>query len=168
MNQAGTDRRAFQRMFECSEIIKSRELGFHVAHRGFWWLLTSLTACPGTHSTSSVSSPFTMSNAKKKVLLMGKSGETTVSPQSISSTRTDAICAACQRKWEEFYARCYLASSIHRSNRRPYLADHSPSPISSNQLARDTHRLGATIDVEHSNVRFLGSMVLVRCSELPP
>jgi len=56
-----------------------------------------------------------MSNAKKKVLLMGKSGSGKSSMRGV---------------------------------------------IFSNQLARDTHRLGATIDVEHSNVRFLGSMVL--------
>ncbi len=33
---------------------------------------------------------------------------------------------------------------------------------SSNYSARDTKRLGATIDVEQSAVRFLGSLVLVR------
>lgn len=33
---------------------------------------------------------------------------------------------------------------------------------SQNYSARDTRRLGATIDVEQSAVRFLGSLVLVR------
>lgn len=32
---------------------------------------------------------------------------------------------------------------------------------SSNMLAQGTKTLGATIDVEHSHVRFLGNMVLV-------
>ena len=34
------------------------------------------------------------------------------------------------------------------------------SIIFANYLARDTMRLGATIDVEHSHVRFLGNLVL--------
>ncbi|KAJ3150202.1 hypothetical protein HDU89_003291 [Geranomyces variabilis] len=34
------------------------------------------------------------------------------------------------------------------------------SIIFANYIARDTRRLGATIDVEHSNVRFLGNLVL--------
>ncbi|KAI8377867.1 Gtr1/RagA G protein conserved region-domain-containing protein [Radiomyces spectabilis] len=34
------------------------------------------------------------------------------------------------------------------------------SIIFSNYIARDTRRLGATIDVEHSNVKFLGNLVL--------
>ncbi|KAG5312554.1 RRAGA protein, partial [Acromyrmex insinuator] len=34
------------------------------------------------------------------------------------------------------------------------------SIIFANYIARDTHRLGATIDVEHSHVRFLGNLVL--------
>ncbi|KAF9018026.1 hypothetical protein BGZ52_004593 [Haplosporangium bisporale] len=34
------------------------------------------------------------------------------------------------------------------------------SIIFSNYIARDTRRLGATIDVEHSHVRFLGNLVL--------
>ena len=34
------------------------------------------------------------------------------------------------------------------------------SIIFANYLARDTRRLGATIDVEHSHVRFLGNLVL--------
>lgn len=34
------------------------------------------------------------------------------------------------------------------------------SIIFSNYVARDTRRLGATIDVEHSHVRFLGNLVL--------
>lgn len=33
--------------------------------------------------------------------------------------------------------------------------------LSSNMLAQGTKTLGATIDVEHSHVRFLGNMVLV-------
>ena len=34
------------------------------------------------------------------------------------------------------------------------------SIIFANYIARDTRRLGATIDVEHSHVRFLGNLVL--------
>lgn len=34
------------------------------------------------------------------------------------------------------------------------------SIIFANYIARDTKRLGATIDVEHSHVRFLGNLVL--------
>lgn len=34
------------------------------------------------------------------------------------------------------------------------------SIIFANNIARDTRRLGATIDVEHSHVRFLGNLVL--------
>ena len=34
------------------------------------------------------------------------------------------------------------------------------SIIFANYLARDTRRLGATLDVEHSHVRFLGNLVL--------
>jgi Ras-related GTP-binding protein A/B len=34
------------------------------------------------------------------------------------------------------------------------------SIIFANYVARDTRRLGATIDVEHSHVRFLGNLVL--------
>lgn len=34
------------------------------------------------------------------------------------------------------------------------------SIIFANSIARDTRRLGATIDVEHSHVRFLGNLVL--------
>ena len=34
------------------------------------------------------------------------------------------------------------------------------SIIFANYIARDTMRLGATIDVEHSHVRFLGNLVL--------
>ena len=34
------------------------------------------------------------------------------------------------------------------------------SIIFANYIARDTRRLGATIDVEHSQVRFLGNLVL--------
>jgi Ras-related GTP-binding protein A/B len=34
------------------------------------------------------------------------------------------------------------------------------SIIFANYIARDTRRLGATIDVEHNHVRFLGNLVL--------
>ena len=34
------------------------------------------------------------------------------------------------------------------------------SIIFANYIARDTHRLAPTIDVEHTNVRFLGNLVL--------
>ena len=34
------------------------------------------------------------------------------------------------------------------------------SIVFSNYVAKDTRRLGATIDVEHSHVRFLGNLVL--------
>ena len=34
------------------------------------------------------------------------------------------------------------------------------SIIFANYIARDTMRLGATIDVEHSHVKFLGNLVL--------
>lgn len=34
------------------------------------------------------------------------------------------------------------------------------SIVFSNYVAKDTRRLGATIDVEHSHVRFLGNLTL--------
>ena len=34
------------------------------------------------------------------------------------------------------------------------------SIIFSNYVAKDVRRLGATIDVEHSNIKFLGNLVL--------
>lgn len=50
-----------------------------------------------------------------------------------------------------------------RSHERTTYADFG---FSSNYSARDTKRLGATIDVEQSAVRFLGSLVLVGRSSL--
>ena len=62
-----------------------------------------------------MSNPTTVKPARKKVLLMGKSGSGKSSMRSI---------------------------------------------IFSNYVAKDVRRLGATIDVEHSTIKFLGNLVL--------
>ena len=69
---------------------------------------------------------------RKKVLLMGKSG----------SGKTSMRCTKL----------CFYSTSTYVSMLR--------SIIFANFIARDTRRLGATIDVEHSHVRLLGNLVL--------
>ncbi len=60
--------------------------------------------------------------------------------------------------------------SFTRSTSKPAEVNCPLAILSSNMLAADTSRLGATLDVEHSHVRFFGSLYLVRSfwSGYPP
>jgi hypothetical protein len=80
---------------------------------------------------------------------MGKSGQLYV-----------AVILAIQADWhrerQDVHALCHFVSFLSPSEGLIYLRN------SSNYSAKDTRRLGATIDVDQSTVRFLGSLVLVR------
>ena len=89
---------------------------------------------------------------------MGKSG----------TCRTHRFAKACIDTWlrkrEDIHALRHIVSSrLHEIKRVRATSsiEATLTMLSSNYSARDTKRLGATIDVEQSAVRFLGSLVLV-------
>jgi Ras-related GTP-binding protein A/B len=93
---------------------------------------------------------------KKKVLLMGRSGSGKTSMRSIIFANYIGKLGASSPPAPR---RCHHAASLPAWRA---LDGHHVTLVLSRAVlaARDTMRLGATIDVEHSHVRFLGNLML--------